>query len=201
MQETTLTVRGAGEIELDPDLVRTDIRVESFAETADKAKARRDESWLKISEILNKKGLPKEQLKISGSSLVSHTDPKAGEKKGCLASMNGHVETSLSEFPLDFVSEALAAIEGVSTHLSFHCSKKEGADKEALKLAIRNASSQAETAAAEFGLKVSGIKDIQIFSYPAAQPAMLLSAREDSSLTPAKIKVSAEISVTYILTD
>jgi len=169
-----VTVNGMGTVKVKPDIAYINIGVEIFDTDAKKAQDENAKLMDKVIDLVKKDGIKEEDIKTIGYNIYksSKYEPMSyGQKENRI---EGYYARNVVEITVrdinnvgKIVDTAGKAGANVISNIRFGISDEEKYYNEALKLAMKNASSKANTILSTFGAKADKPYRIQENSYGA----------------------------------
>lgn len=207
----TLTVNGSGEVSARPDLAHVRLGAQAQEPEAGAAQDNVNRTMQGVLDALKASGIPAENIRTTGLSLEAvYADQRPGDTgeprlTGYRAANSVEVELpEVSRIPtvIDTAMKAGAnRLEGVSFSLKDDQAQRE----KALRKAIADARSKAGIMAADLGVRLSLIHEVQergVQVLPRRRAESLARAGAAFAATPVEpgeIQVRADVSITYRL--
>lgn len=206
---SALTVSGEGTVKVEPDTAHLDLAVETQAPTAREAQERNAQRMTAVLERLRGLGIGKDDMRTTGINL--YPDYRYEEKGGPrLVGYRATNSLRVTVHDLNRVGELIdAAVAAGANQLqgvSFTVEESDGAQREALAKAVRDARAKAEAIAGAAGMFITGVRTIieggapvppvimrEMYQMEAAAPA----ASAPTPVIPGDLTIRATVSVSY----
>jgi uncharacterized protein YggE len=215
-QPNTISVSGTASVQRQPDQAVVQLAVESFAQAAPAATAENSKTMDAVIRALRKLGLRQDQIQTLGFSVTpeydysSNAPRRPGEDRliGYRARNIVQVTTNDIEQVGNIIDVAIKAGANRVTNLGFQLRDPEAARQEALRLAVANARTEAETIATALGRRLGpALAASSTGAFPPPRPmemrAMAAMASDMENMpppiTPGTLEITAQVSVIYSL--
>ena len=206
--ETPLIVTtGEGEVKRAPDRAWVVIRAESRAKDPKEAQRLNSDAMAAVTAKLKTMALGDDAIRTTSYELQPEFDYAGGRQ-----TLRGYVARNTIEVRIDEVAK-IGDVLGVSVGsgatsvggLRFDLKDREGAEREALRLAVRDARARADAAAAGAGMKVERVVKIEEVRQPIVLPRAMemramtgvaMQADAAPEITPGTIEIRAQVMLT-----
>lgn len=205
--ETPVVVTsGEGEVKRAPDRAWVTIRAESRARDPKEAQRLNSDAMNAVMAKLKGMALGDEAIRTTSYELQPEFDYANGRQ-----TLRGYVARNTVEVRLDEISrvgDVLGAAVGSGATsvggLRFDLKDREGAEREALRLAVRDARGRADAAAAGAGMKIERVTRIEETRTPIPRPMvqmremvqMQTAAEAAPPIDPGTIEIRAQVTLT-----
>ncbi len=200
-----IVTTGEGVVKLTPDRAWVSIAAESRARSPRDAQRANAEAMKAVLDKLKAMGLPAEAIRTSGYDLQPEYDYANGRQ-----TLRDYIARNSVEVRLDDIGRAGdvldAAVGSGATSVSgirFDVKDRDGAEREALRLAVADARARANAAAAGAGLRVERVVRIeeQRVMIPEPRPMSMtrtLAMQADAAppISPGELDVRATVTMT-----
>jgi uncharacterized protein YggE len=200
-----IVTTGEGVVKLAPDRVWISIAAESRAKSPREAQRTNAAAMTTVIDKLKALGLPADAVRTAGYDLQPEYDYVNGRQ-----SLRGYVARNTAEVRIDDVARAGdvldSAVGSGATSVSgvrFDLKDRDGAEREALRLAVADARARANAAASGAGLNVERVIRIeeQRVTIPEPRPVpmvrtMAMQADAATPITPGELEVRAIVTMT-----
>ena len=212
----TLFVTGSATTQTKPDKVAVSLGVETTDTKAKTALAANSELMNKIINSLKTVGVSENETSTSSFTITPNRDYTVDKNQGKLVGFTVSNSIQIDSYNVDDSSEwidisiASGANNVNDIYFSVSDKKLKGIRNELLKEAIGNAREQADIAASALGLKIAGIKNVNIdhvtpfFTGPISYGIESYKSDAASPSTPiiaGEQRVSMSVSIIYFLTE
>jgi uncharacterized protein len=206
--ERTITVGGAGTVELEPDRAIVAIAVETQGRTAQEAAAANAQRMDAVIAAIRRAGIPQAQIRTTGYML--HPDYRHEREREPV--IVGYRATNRVLVTIDdiarvgnVIDQSIGAganrVEGVN----FGLRDPEAARQEALRLAVQNARAAAQTLATAAGAALGDALQISAGAAHAPPPPLpmmrgmvaLEAAAVETPVTPGQVSFTATVTIVY----
>lgn len=204
-----LTVRGEGHVTATPDIADITIVVEVRGATTAEAYNSARQATAKIAQALSKSKVDRQELKVSSVDVrpeyqtVTENGQTTRKMVGYLASENYSVSVpTADDIHVTLISNVAKLCPEARAALSFRLGTATGLEKEALRLAAKNAASSAKVLAKSLDVSIVGIESIVKDDSPAPyapRRAMMMAAAVNDQANPAELEVTAGVTVTFLV--
>lgn len=217
----TITVQGTGVVHAQPDSVQLNLGVETQAKTMEAARNDNARKMTMIIEKLKALGIP--NLKIQTGSFsaypVQEPDPKSPQSPYKIVgyrvnnNINIKVEeadsTQLGTYSSKVLDTALAAGATNAGGPSFYVSQGTQSQQTALKLAVQQAKTNAESIAQAAGVRLSGIYNIEAYAQPIPMSApmanmrggVMMEAKQYTPIESGEYDITANVTIRFEFQD
>jgi hypothetical protein len=215
--DKTITVAGKGVVSVEPDEAVIDFTIQTDGSNASQAQSKNAEILSKVSVVLEKAGISKDDIKTSWYYVYpkyKYNDDGSETLIGYEATNNFNVTTTNKENVGEYIDIALKAGVTQNGGVTFKISQPEKYYSQALANSIANARLSAETIAKSLGTKLGDVVTVTelgdgnaynidrgVSKYYAGGGAMNSSASYDSAgyvdIGYDKIDVTANVNVVY----
>ncbi len=202
--ERSIYVSGVGTIQTTPDEAIVYLTIEVSDNSAVTAQTEASNRMASVIKALKEIGIADEHMKTTQISLTPIRDDKTGlQIIGYTARNSLMVTVKNIEKTGTVVEEAIEAGANRLDYLTFQVSaeKAQSLRAEALRLAVLDAKTQAETAASAAGTRVIGLKSLSIGG--VYLPVKTVSAAEavprDVYVMPGEAQINAHVSATFLI--
>ncbi len=164
----SMSVNGTGRVTVVPDIATINIGVRTEAEEVTEALNGNTEKANAIASALKEKGVAEEDIQTSNFNIYpsDRYDPMTGEITGRYFVVENTVVVIVRDLPS--LGEVLSTVVGAGANniygISFDVDDRETAVAEARKLAIQDAKAKAETIAADAGVELGDLLNINVSS-------------------------------------
>lgn len=204
----TVVTTGDATVRRAPDRAFVTFATETRASRPDEAQKRNAEAMATVRDELRDAGIPADALRTTSFNLREDVDWVNGKRVA-----RGYVVSNVIEVRVDQIDQVgrlldrvvKAGVNSVSD-VRFDLKDREGAEREALRLAVADARARAEAAAAGAGARIVQIQSIeeQGAAMPPPRPMMRMSAEAaaDAPSTPVasgEIEIHAAVRLTAII--
>ena len=201
--EPVIVTTGEGVVKIAPDRVWVSIAAESRAKSPREAQRANADAMKAVLDKLKTLGLPPDAVRTSGYDLQPEYDYANGRQ-----SLRDYAARNTIEIRIDDVARAGdvldAAVGSGATSVSgvrFDLKDRDGAEREALRLAVADARARANAAASGAGLHVERVIRIeeQRVTIPPPVPmarTMAMQAQPVTPITPGELEVRATVTMT-----
>lgn len=200
-----IVTTGEGVVKRAPDRVWVSIAAESRAKSPREAQRANADAMKAVLDRLKALGLPADAIRTSGYDLQPEFDFVNGRQ-----TLRDYVARNTVEVRIDDVARAGdvldAAVGSGATTVSgvrFDLKDRDGAEREALRLAVADARARADAAASGAGLRVERVIRIEeqraINPEPRPMPmvrTMAMQAEASTPITPGELEVRATVTMT-----
>lgn len=200
-----IVTAGEGVVKLAPDRVWVSIASESRAKSPREAQRANADAMKAVLDKLKALGLPTDAVRTSGYDLQPEYDYVSGRQ-----SLRGYLARNTIEVRIDDVARAGdvldAAVGSGATSVSgvrFDLKDRDGAEREALRLAVADARARANAAASGAGLHVERVIRIEEQRVTIPEPrtipmarTMTMQADAATPVTPGELEVRATVILT-----
>lgn len=199
----TLSVSGSGSVRVAPDWARLQVGVRTQAATAQAAAQQNTAAIARVIDALHQAGVPDKEIQTSDYSLgpAFEPGPSSSRPSGYQAihMLSVGVPADRAGAVLDAATEAGANQVGGVT---FDVRDRDSLERQATNQAIDQARQAAEAAAAHAGLRLAGIRSLQVGSsgpVPLAFSMRAPAVKEAASVPvqPGELTVTATVSVVF----
>jgi uncharacterized protein len=189
---------GEGTVRRAPDRAWVTIAAESRARTAQEAQRANGDAMTAVNAKLRSSGLPADAIQTTSIDLQPEFDYANGRQtlKGYVARNQVQVKVDTLSKLGDIIGSSVASGATNVSNVRFDVQDREGAEREALRLAVADARKRADAAAAGAGMHVDAVlrveeqRDVVI---PQPRPMMMASRAE---AVPAAVPIeSGEIEI------
>lgn len=208
---STISVTGTGEVQAEPDMAEIQVGVVTEAESAAIAVEENNEKMNRLTETLVQHDIAKEDIQTSNFQISPQRrheprpQPQQREPEITGYLVTNQVHITIRELPK--MGEILDAVvrEGANQiyGIEFSLSDRTEAASQALRKAVANARSKAEALAAEADVELGRVMAIQEggteWPRPMMDRAMRAQVAESVPISPGRLTVRADVSVTYRL--
>lgn len=199
-----LTVQGTGVVEITPDMAVLSIGIETVAETAEEAQKQNAASMTAVVEALAQFNIQKKNVRTVGFYMWRLTDYRDG-----FEFQTGFKVTNSLEVPLMDINEVgklldavISAGANVVNQVRYAAADTSDSYEIALSRALANARSKAAIIASAEGKRIVQISEItERQQYESYYPSDWGAGMSAAPLSPGQLKVTAEVEVTFILSD
>ena len=197
---------GEGEVKRAPDRAWVTIRAESRARDPKEAQRLNTDAMNAVMAKLKGMALGEEAIRTTSYELQPEFDYANGRQ-----TLRGYVARNTVEVRLDEITrvgDVLGAAVGSGATavggLRFDLKDREGAEREALRLAVRDARGRAEAAATGAGMKIERVMRIEEVRTPIPRPMMQMremaqvqmAAEAAPPIDPGTIEIRAQVTLT-----
>ncbi len=212
MTNNTLFVTGSATNQTKPDKVTVSLGVETTNSTAQAALMANSDLMNKVLGVLKASGVQENEMSTSTFSITPNynysSNTNQGKLTGFTVSNSIHIESSNMVSVSKWIDAAVSAGANNVNNVYFSVSEKklEGIKNLLLKDAINNAKTKADIAASAAGLKLKGVKSIQVGEAQLPPPVPVYNAKafDGAAASPTPIisgqqEISATVSVVYLI--
>lgn len=208
-----VTVNGMGSVKVKPDIAYINIGVQVFKTDAKEAQDENAKLMDAVVKTLKENGVKDEDIKTVGYNIYKSTkyEPVAfGEKENRIEGYYARNTVEVTVRDIDNVGKIIDAAGNAGSNeinsIRFGISDEEKYYNEALKVAMENASSKAESILSTFGAKVDKPYRITENSYGAPtyymdnamfKTSMAAEAAYDTPVEAGELEITARLSVQY----
>lgn len=204
-----LTVRGEGRVTATPDIADITIVVEVRGATTAEAYSGARQATSKITQALTRAKIDRQELKISSVDVrpeyqsVTENGQTTRRMVGYIASENFSLSVpAADDVHVALISDVAKLCPEARCALAFRLGTATGLEKEALRLAAKNASSAAKVLAKSLDVSIIGIESIVKDESPspyAPHRALMMAAAVNDQVNPAELEVAASVTVTFLV--
>jgi len=186
MTNNTLFVTGSATNQTKPDKVTVSLGVETTNSTAQATLTANSDLMNKVLGVLKASGVQENEMSTSTFSITPNynysSNTNQGKLTGFTVSNSIHIESSNMVSVSKWIDAAVSAGANNVNNVYFSVSEKklEGIKNLLLKDAINNAKTKADIAASAAGLKLKGVKSIQVGEAQLPPPVPVYNANEIS---------------------
>jgi uncharacterized protein len=201
----TIEVDGNGETRTSPDSAELSVAIETTGKTAEEAATRNAALAEKVTAALKSKLGDKGKISTGNYSLNPEYDQRPGREKptitGYTAQNSIIVETGAIDLVGPLIDAAISAGANRIDYLNFTAKNNVKARTEAIAIATRDATAQADALASALGVKLG--KVVKATTLAQARPLpmqglpMAMAARVPTPIEPGEVTVSATVSLTF----
>jgi hypothetical protein len=198
----TIQVSGVGSVSATPDETLLSLAVVTQSVTATQATQDNAVTMTKVIQSLISFGLASDSLKTVSYSLtpIYDTNHDVTPPKVVGYSARNAIQVILSNVSLTGkaldIAIAAGANEVDSITFTFTAQTFATLQKQALQLAIQDASGQAQAMASNLNVRIVGPRTVST-GYTSPSPVVRLSANAQTPIQPGSLQVSANVQVTY----
>jgi uncharacterized protein YggE len=204
-ENPVIVTTGEGVVKRAPDRVWVSIAAEARAKSPREAQRANADAMKAVLDRLKALGLPADAIRTSGYDLQPEFDFVNGRQ-----TLRDYVARNTVEVRIDDVARAGEVLDaavgsGASTvsGVRFDLKDRDGAEREALRLAVTDARARADAAASGAGLRVERVIRIEeqraINPEPRPMPmvrTMTMQAEASTPITPGELEVRAMVTMT-----
>lgn len=210
----TLFVTGSATTQTKPDKVTVSLGVETTNAKAKTALATNTELMNKIINALKIAGVSENETSTSSFTITPNRDYTIDKNQGKLVGFTVSNSIQIDSYNVNDSSEwiDISVSSGANNvnniYFSVSDKKLEGIKNELLKEAIGNAGEKADIAASALGLKIDGIKTVNIdqatpfFTEPTlytAEPSKIDGVSAPTPIIPGEQQISMSVSIIFLL--
>lgn len=214
LDNKTLFVTGSATTQTKPDKVTVSLGVETTNAKAKTALATNSELMNKIINALKIAGVSENETSTSSFTITPNRDYTIDKNQGKLVGFTVSNSIQIDSYNVNDSSEwiDISVSSGAnnvnSIFFSVSDKKLEGIKNELLKEAIGNAGEKADIAASALGLKIDGIKTVNIdqatpfFTEPTlytAEPSKIDGVSAPTPIIPGEQQISMSVSIIFLL--
>jgi uncharacterized protein len=204
-----LTVSGAGQVSLKPDIAYIYIGVHTENPSASEAVAQNNANTQALIDALKSAGVADNDLRTTNFSIWTNTqyDPVTNTPKGTTYAVDNTVYVTVRDLPKlgDTLDAAVKAGANNINSIQFDLADKTQAMSDARAAAVQNAKKQAEELAAAAGVKLG---DIQTISYYDSVPTPVFEGKgmggggADAAalavpINPGQMQITVTVTIAY----
>lgn len=200
-QQTDPVVVAHGEalVTRPPDRAFVTIAAESRAKTSDEAQQANAKAMTAVLDKLKGAGLPAEAIRTTSYDLQPEYDYANGRQTLRGYSARNTIEARVDDIDKlgDYLDVAVGAGATTVSGIRFDLKDREGAEREALKLAVEDARARAAAAAAGAGMSIARVVRIEeggVRQMPPPRP-MMMSARAEAAPAPPPPVVAGDLEI------
>ncbi|MEM1994038.1 MAG: SIMPL domain-containing protein [Nitrososphaerales archaeon] len=202
--ERVIYVNGMGVVYTTPDEAVVQVTVEASNTSATLAQEEATRKMASVIKAMKELGIKDEHMKTSGLFLTPIRDEKTGLKIiGYIARNTLTITVQDLSKVGEVVEKAITSGANIINSLTFQVSneKAKALKSEALTLAVQDAKTQAEVAAAAAGTKVIGLKSLTIGGiYLPTRTALAAEAvAKDTYIMPGESQITVSVSATFLI--
>jgi uncharacterized protein len=195
----TISVEGHGEIKVDPDMAGLALGVTIVDLDVLHAKQQCDKTMSDILELVKTLGIQPDDISVT----ELHVGPQYGGQNNALVGYETTREITIKLRQLDKLNELLngcikAGVNRID-EIELYSSREDELKQKALAVAIADAKERATTIAGGFGTKLGPVRTISAPGGGAISDTLTAPIEGVSSYQPGRIKVIAELAVTFNL--
>lgn len=214
LDNKTLFVTGSATTQTKPDKVTVSLGVETTNAKAKTALATNSELMNKIINALKIAGVSENETSTSSFTITPNRDYTIDKNQGKLVGFTVSNSIQIDSYNVNDSSEwiDISVSSGANNvnniYFSVSDKKLEGIKNELLKEAIGNAGEKADIAASALGLKIDGIKTVNIdqatpfFTEPTlytAEPSKIDGVSAPTPIIPGEQQISMSVSIIFLL--
>lgn len=190
-----IVTSGEGMVAHAPDRAWVTIAAETRAKTAADAQRANSDAMTAVLDKIKGAGIPADAILTTGYNLQPEFDYANGRQ-----TLRGYVARNQVQVKIDTLSktgDVIAAAVGTGatnvSNVRFDIKDRDGAEREALRLAVRDARARADAAAAGAGVQIGGVQriDEQRDSMPIPRPMAIAGMAPRAELAQAAVPVEA----------
>jgi uncharacterized protein YggE len=190
-----IVTSGEGVVKKAPDRAWVTIAAESRAKTAAEAQRLNTDAMTAVLDKIKSAGIPADAIQTTGYNLQPEFDYANGKQtlRDYLARNQVQVRIDTLAKTGDVIAAAVGTGATNVSNVRFDLKDREGAEREALRLAVRDARSRADAAAAGAGVQLVGVTriDEQRETEPVPRPMMVGFAAARAEPAQAAVPVEA----------
>lgn len=207
----TIVTTGEGVVKKAPDRAFVTVAAESRANTAAEAQRLNTEATTSMVQKIKASGIPADAIQTTGYNLQPQFDYANGRQtlRGYVARNQVQVRVDTLSKTGDVITAAVATGATSVSNVQFDLKDRDSAEKEALRLAVRDARMRADAMAAGAGVEIGGVQRIdeqRDSAIPAPRPMamagiapMRVDAAAPVPLEAGEIEVRAQVTLTVWL--
>lgn len=203
-QVRTISVEGTGHVSLDPTLARITIGVQTSDENAQDAVEENNQRVEEVMDALKEFGISPEDIQTSDFSIREQADREPGveakEETKKTYQVSNLIRVTLRDIDQlgALLDETVKAGANRIQGIQFDAEKKEEANKEALKLAMKDARVRAETIAETADVQLGEVYRVETFGGgPVYAERELEEAAGAVPISPGQMEIQVRVSVSY----
>ncbi len=190
-----IVTSGEGMVTHAPDRAWVTIAAETRAKTAADAQRANSDAMTAVLDKIRGVGIPGDAIQTTGYNLQPEFDYANGRQ-----TLRGYVARNQVQVKIETLSktgDVIAAAVGTGatnvSNVRFDIKDRDGAEREALRLAVRDARGRADAAAAGAGVQIGGVQriDEQRESMPMPRPMAMAGMAPRAEMAQAAVPVEA----------
>jgi uncharacterized protein len=196
----TIEVDGHGEVRTPPDVADLDLAIDTHAKTAEEAATRNAALATKVIDALKAKLGDKGKITTGNYSLNPQYEERTNQINGYNAQNSVLVHTDALDLVGGLIDTAIAAGANRVNSLDFNVKDDTKARSEAIAIATRDASAQAQALAAALDVKLGKVLKATTIAQrpvPIMGRAVAFAAKVSTPIEPGELTVSATVSLTF----
>jgi len=213
MEGPGLSVQGTGQAKLAPDQASISLSVMSQGQSAQEVQAENARKMQAVTEAVKALGVEDRFIRTSGISLQPQYDYKNGERKLKGYAANNTIRVDVKELAKvgRVIDSALRAGAGKVDSLEFSLNAPERLEQMALRNAVADARSKAETIASALGKSIVGLKQVSesnsgYMTRSYAMPMLAAAktngeAAAETPVSPGELELSATVQIEFVLSE
>lgn len=200
---TEIAASGTGTVALAPDVATVNAAVETTSENASAAIARNNELYDRIVAALSKLGIDRNDIALAYYNIRYNARPNpmptpANEQYGYTVSRNFSVKVRAIG-KAGAVSDACIAAGATAINgVDFGLFDPNAARSEAIGKAVADARANAEAIARAAGLRVVGIKSIELGGGPGPVPMARMAVNAPTQFDQSNVNVTVTLNVVFL---
>ncbi len=203
-----IVTNGEGLVKRAPDRAWVTIGAESRARTAAEAQRLNTDAMTAVLERIKAAGIPADAVQTTGYNLQPEFDYANGKQtlRGYVARNQVQVRVDALAKTGDVISAAVATGATNVSGVRFDLKDRDGAEREALRLAVRDARTRADAAASGAGVTIDRVLRVeeqgQMIDGPRPMPMAMMESRAAQASVPieaGEIEVRARVTLTVAI--
>jgi hypothetical protein len=203
-----IVTNGEGLVKRAPDRAWVTIGAESRARTAAEAQRLNTDAMTAVLERIKAAGIPADAVQTTGYNLQPEFDYANGKQtlRGYVARNQVQVRVDALAKTSDVITAAVATGATNVSGVRFDLKDRDGAEREALRLAVRDARTRADAAASGAGVTIDRVLRVeeqgQMIDGPRPMPMAMMESRAAQASVPieaGEIEVRARVTLTVAI--
>ncbi len=205
----TITVTGAGELQVEPDVAYISIGVQSEGTTANEAQTVNAKAFSSLNDKLKKAGIAEKDIKLTSFSVQPQYKYANNEKPKLVGYTASHyVQVTYRKMDAigKLLDEVSAAGANIVNGIQFSTEKQHDYELQALKLAMDNAKAKADVLAKASGGSIKGVLNVtensssqppRIYASYSNEKADMSASASGTSISSGQLTINTNVTVQY----